>query len=465
MSTASAATFTFSRRRAARYAAVLGTAAFAAACARDNTGSGAGSSGSGDAGSHAEVIVVGAGSSGLGAARALADAGRSVIVLEARSRLGGRLWTDRTSMGIPIERGAELIHGTDLPTWDLARPAGIVTHRMRGLLSRFDPGTPWAEHDSGQFWVFPHARPDLPIPLPDTRAGESGAAYLTRLGLARSNFPLALLAPEVDGGRWDQMPADFARDTLHRALTDPPLRPAEDHNSDFRVIGGYDQIIDIVARGLDIRREHRVERVSYGRDGVRVVAAGRTCTARKIVMAVPAGVLQQDSIVFDPPLPAPARRRISEVVYLPVYKGILEFTEPVLPAGADGVDDYSANPPTLWNASAHTPGYSGQVVVAWSVGDAARELLALPESERHARSLHAVQVAAANPGLRTAAYSTYDWSRDEFTRGAYPTWGSVDEQIHDPIQDTLFWAGMVTPTVSDSLNSGRRAARATLAAL
>src|SRR5436190_1773137 len=58
----------------------------------------------------ADVLVIGAGASGLAAARALADAGRRVIVPEARDRIGGRVWTDRSFAAIPVERGAELAH-------------------------------------------------------------------------------------------------------------------------------------------------------------------------------------------------------------------------------------------------------------------------------------------------------------------------------------------------------------------
>src|SRR5262245_39031993 len=58
-----------------------------------------------------DVLVIGAGASGLGAARSLADAGRSVIVLEARDRLGGRVWTNRAWRDAPVDLGASWIHG------------------------------------------------------------------------------------------------------------------------------------------------------------------------------------------------------------------------------------------------------------------------------------------------------------------------------------------------------------------
>src|SRR5437764_563714 len=72
-----------------------------------------------------DVLVIGAGAAGLAAARALTDAGRRVVVLEARDRIGGRVWTDHTFGSIPVERGAEFIHGDRAGTWAWLRRAGL----------------------------------------------------------------------------------------------------------------------------------------------------------------------------------------------------------------------------------------------------------------------------------------------------------------------------------------------------
>ena len=105
----------------------------------------------------ADVLVIGAGASGLAAARALADAGRSVIVLEARTRIGGRVWTDRSFAAIPVERGAEFIHGEQADTWALVRRAGLRTEsfsRWQGRRIVTEDGRLAGEE-------LLHARPDL----------------------------------------------------------------------------------------------------------------------------------------------------------------------------------------------------------------------------------------------------------------------------------------------------------------
>jgi monoamine oxidase len=62
------------------------------------------------------TIVIGAGIAGLTAAHDLQSAGEAVLVLEARDRIGGRVWTNHSFAGIPVEFGAEFIHGDTAPT-------------------------------------------------------------------------------------------------------------------------------------------------------------------------------------------------------------------------------------------------------------------------------------------------------------------------------------------------------------
>ncbi|MBI1877642.1 MAG: FAD-dependent oxidoreductase [Chloroflexi bacterium] len=72
-----------------------------------------------------EIIIIGAGMAGLAAAQRLRQAGMPALVLEARDRVGGRVWTDR-SRGA-VELGAEFIHGKKAVTWELIRQAGLAT--------------------------------------------------------------------------------------------------------------------------------------------------------------------------------------------------------------------------------------------------------------------------------------------------------------------------------------------------
>ncbi len=74
-----------------------------------------------------DTIILGAGAAGLAAGRVLHDAGQKIIILEARDRIGGRIWTDENFANFPVELGAEFIHGENASTHDLAKAAGIAT--------------------------------------------------------------------------------------------------------------------------------------------------------------------------------------------------------------------------------------------------------------------------------------------------------------------------------------------------
>jgi len=98
-------------------------------------------------------------------------------------------------------------------------------------------------------------------------------------------------------------------------------------------------------------------------------------------------------------------------------------------------------------------------------GGKAQELLDLPEAERFQAALDNVRTAVGDQGLQYVNASTYDWSKDEFARGAYPGPFSRRSGLNAPIDDTIFWAGMVTSTIHSSRNSGVAAANAALTAL
>src|SRR4051794_4838525 len=79
-----------------------------------------------------DVIVIGAGAAGLAAGRDLARAGRRVLLVEARDRIGGRVGDDTTASDGPIELGAEFVHGEPDVTLDLLRAAGSRVNPIEG---------------------------------------------------------------------------------------------------------------------------------------------------------------------------------------------------------------------------------------------------------------------------------------------------------------------------------------------
>lgn len=239
----------------------------------------------------ASVIVAGAGMAGLACAERLAAAGRRVVVLEARDRIGGRVWTDR-SLGPPLELGASWIHGVDgNPVAEIARRAGAS--------------------------MVPFAYDDV-----DLRGGPSGedelARALERVAAAQEaggpDRPLAEVLG--DGGP----PFRFAvRSEIEGEYAASPRELSlmwwdagqEQRGGDVLLPGGYDRLASHLARGLEIRLGERVTGVrSRGGRVVVSTADGGSVPGDAVVMTLPLGVLKRDEIDFDP---FPADRKVLAV--------------------------------------------------------------------------------------------------------------------------------------------------------
>lgn len=345
-----------------------------------------------------DVIVIGAGVAGLAAARELTDGGKKVVVVEARDRIGGRMFTDRTSMSVPIELGCQYIHGEHASTWDLVRKLGLTTHQATLVAARERPGGPWkiSEHQDSGFWGQP---------------------------------PGAEVPPEY---------------------------------KNYRVIGGYNLVLAPLADKLSIRLDTVVTRVEYSPAGVVVGAEhqGRTVTyrARAVVVAIPVAVLAADTIEFAPPLPQAKVDAFKAVQQAPTTKVLMEFDHPVIPGDADVVKD-AAVPWYLVNASKGEPGFPGQVFVVGADDEEATRLLALPREQRHDEMLRVIRDIAGDPELQPIKVVEHEWAKDPFARGALSEYGFPDaDVIYEPTGDSLYWAGIITEQVDTSRDSGREAA-------
>lgn len=415
-----------------------------------------------------DVIVIGAGSAGVAAARELVDAGKKVVVLEARDRLGGRLWTDRTIMTIPHERGASLCHGgPDTATWPWAQKLGIKDRKFVQTMSRYTPVTPWVRWDSPEFYAFPQGTPKVPQPLPQPGEAETATQYLQRLGIAESNYPLALLGIQVDTEQFDKYPADSVVETLQSCfdVSKTGVLEPDDYAGDYKLLAPYDEIPTAVAQGVDVRLNTVVQTIQHSGNGVTVNAGPQTFEASKCIVAVPIGVLQKQSIAFDPPLESDRRETIDAIKQTVAFKTILEFDHPVRPEGFDMVNQHDVGPCQYWDESTGMPGYTGQLIVAWDTGDRARELLALPEQQRFEAALTGVHKLTGDRGLRYINASNYDWRNDQFAYGAYATGEKYPEIVYRPIQDTVFWAGAIASSVASAHKSGLEAAKSTMKVL
>ena len=393
------------------------------------------------------VVVVGAGFAGLAAAEALATAGADVVVLEARDRVGGRVWSRELPTGGVVEMGAEFI----LPDNSVIRETAA-----RLGLRLFDKGTTYGDREP---------RGGLPVTreeLVEAYGAVREAAAHGRLGHGTVVDALASI-PMAEG----------ARDAIRARIEVSTAYPADDQDADVlhesgtsvggfathSVAGGNQRIaLELAARlGERVHLGRPVERIARSDDAVRVTAAGAEVEADEAVVAVPASVIGR--IVFDPPLPERTARAFAGVRYGEAAKLFLPLERPAPPSATLCVRD------RFWTFTQHAPGGGPLPVAASFAGSPlAIERLAVTEGTR--RWIEAVVEIRPDLAIRPADAVLSTWSDDPWVRGAYSARSCTSEMddaaLAAPV-GRLHFAGEHTAgewhaLMEGALRSGLRAA-------
>jgi monoamine oxidase len=421
-----------------------------------------------------DVLILGAGAAGLSAARALHNVGMRVVVLEARDRIGGRAWTDTTWADIPIELGAEFIHGENVSTHALVRKFGLTTLPARRHEARYMhwyvPGDrPRAMGDlpSGlaQDWATTTALYDTLAQRPDDAPDLSLADYLTSQH------------PDWNEGNYRMADVLLAQtccaslDTLSCADLAHEMKRDRAGKLEFRIAEGYGELFRrmVEACNLDVRLNAVVRSIAWSRKGVEVTtASGEVYSAKACVITLPVAVLQRGGIRFDPPLPTAKQRAIWSFRVEPATKLIYHFNTPVWSEDMRYIAH--ADPAGRWWLPGEERDSAPPIITQYVTADEARRLDAFLEDRALAEGLQAlglaldvsIRIEEATQSRRVA------WAHDPFARGGYahlpPGHADAREALAAPVDGVLFFAGEATAidsnpqTVHGALDSGVRAA-------
>ncbi len=411
------------------------------------------------------TIVVGAGVAGLSAAHTLAKAGERVVVLEARNRIGGRIYTNRKLCPIPIEFGAEFIHGERAATWALARRLGVQLYPWR----KTDDSYVRLENDMwmtlsaarAAFPEFDLVRNLSTIDTPIAPEDESLASYLRRAGFSEEQLHYVHRMYANAAGDAPQYLSALATIGLSQQ------RLEMNGQQDFRILDGYDTLVKTLATDLDIRLDTPVSHIEWGDDRVSVLTLNEeTFAADAAIITLPLGVLQSGRVQFAPQLPSDKQNAIRSLKMGPALKLIYYFESPI-------VDDpevmaiYSAENPPMWWSPSVGQGLPGQVWTAFATGDWARDLLALGEDGALLQGLKSLRMELDKPYIDPIAMLWVNWTDDPYALGGYsvvPVGAMGMREVLSQPTPPLYWAGEATATdiqaatVHGAYLSGLRAA-------
>jgi monoamine oxidase len=419
-----------------------------------------------------DIVVVGGGVAGLAAAGRLAGTGRSVTLLEARSRLGGRVYTRTLPSGQPIEVGAEFIQGDFPDLVELVQSGNLTLHeipeRHRYIRGGLEQPFPDAYSLVGRL-LSPPNLPDIPV----------AELIRQRIGSDFSPAEVEAMTAFLEGFH----AADLERFGV-AALRENMRAEEKDGDTQYRLAEGYgalvDQLIDRLSRaGARLQTDTVVARIRW-RSGeasieARTPSGSLEMTARLVLLTVPLPGLREQgvegSITLDP-MPSGWTDALARLHMGVARRVVLQFkrawwmdqSRPP-PTFVHGRDEplpvwWTTSPPEL------------PFLTGWAGGRRAEALANLTEEELKRAGINSAasifgHTVSRMEGWLESAY-THDWTNDPFSRGAYSYGGvgSIDavHMLTKPVADTLLLAGEAVAgqgrnaTVPGALASGYSAA-------
>jgi monoamine oxidase len=453
---------------------------------------------------HVDVVVIGAGFAGLTAAHELVQDDRSVLVLEARNRVGGRVRNKSIGGGEETETGGTFAGPTQNHILELAAEMGVDTFPTfnEGDNVYFADGTRMTYSDSGPTGTAP---PD-PTIIPDL------ATVVSRLDEMSKEVPVDAPWEAASAGDWDHQTLEQwinanSASPRFRRLVPAATRPifgaeprelsllftlfyiaasgdernvgtfernfnTRDGAQMFRFHGGSQVICNRLARrlGPSVKLGTPVSRIATAKGRVRVESRRYVVTARRVIVAVPPVLAGR--IRYSPGLPASRRELTRAMPQGTLLKVTAVYDRPFWrDAGLNGTA-VSLNGPVNATFDDSPPDGSPGVLFGFVGGDEARVHRAKSRADRRAAVLASFAAYFGDAALRPRAYFETDWPGAKWSRGgpvgiAAP--GVLLGQgpaLREPV-GRIHWAGTETSTywngyMDGAIRSGKRAAREVL---
>lgn len=411
-----------------------------------------------------DIIVIGAGVAGLTAAMEIQKAGHNVIVLEARDRTGGRVWSDRRRNNQSVDLGAAWIHGiTGNPLSELVQQQQAqtaVTDYDNMVLKHHPNSTPLSEDQ----WFTLMARIQKHLANTSASTTRSVADHIAELP------PKQGIQPEhIDYLTTLMLEQEFAASTEDLALMALHEGSAIFAGDDVIFPKGYDQLFTHMVAALDIRLQQEVSHIDYRDKQVRVATrSGDQYQADKVLVTVPLGVLKQQRIQFTPALPVAKQDAISQLAMGVFNKVYLRFDRVFWEPEPDFIS-YFGDANGRWSSflNLHAQ-YQDSALVAITTAQQAMQVEGLSDTQIVTEIMAILKQQYGSDIPAPIDVRITRWRSDPFAYGAYsymPLGASpkARKTLAQSIDNKVFFAGEATEhrypaTVHGALLSGLREA-------
>jgi monoamine oxidase len=407
--------------------------------------------------SSVDVAIIGAGAAGLGAAHALKDSGLSVIVLEARDRVGGRAWTVQASPEVTFDVGCGWLHSADRNCF-----VGIA-ERLNFEINKDLP--PWGDRAFGD--VFPEReREDF---------GREIDQFYDRVSEAAQDGKDAPADRYLEpGNRWNPMinaVSTYVNGCELDRVSILDMDAYEDTYFNWRVRAGYGALIAAYGASCPVALNCNVTLIDHSGRRIRLETSLGTLTAEKAIITVPTNLIADEAIRFSPPLPT----KVDAARGLPL--GVDDKVTLALEDAEAFPKEGNLRGATMRTAMGtyHIRPFGQPCIDGFFGGRFARELEDAGDGAFAAQSIDEIAGYLGNDIRRKLKpLRESRWAHDPFARGAYshalPGHAGDRAVLAAPVDGRLFFAGEATSpnfftTAHGARDSGERAAKEVLAAM
>ncbi|RYY48875.1 MAG: FAD-dependent oxidoreductase [Chitinophagaceae bacterium] len=413
-----------------------------------------------------QVIVLGAGFAGLAAANALMKKGVKVTVLEARDRIGGRVFSHKIpGSDLVVELGAEWVGKSHSRIQDLCREFDLDLQNNQfetALLYKgnYSPQKQWsysADWDAKWKSILADYKSITPAQKKELDRYDWWR-YLVNNGCTGRDLDIRELLDSTDFGESIRHVSAFA------ALAEY-AESSEKNEMDFKIKGGNGMLAEKLADAIGrehILTSHTVNSVDQRGKQVQLRCSnGKTFTADKIICTLP--TFSMNKIEWLPALPLEKQAAIKSLQYARINKHPVLFKEKFWPEDFDMATDLPAH--YFYNAAKNQAGSTG-VLMSYTIGDKAAVIANQDDAFHSAVINQALKPAFGNVEQKIIGHTNYYWGNDEFSRGAYalykpgqwftirPTLQKSFRQVHFAGEHLADWQGFM----EGAINTGEAAA-------